>query len=534
MLRDELNKRGVITLPRPNRPSRPIANSHVYGILKNRYYVGVVTYEGVEYAGNHPALVSEHLFSEVQGIRTSRHQSGEKPRVHSHYVKGSVDCAECGEPLSFERSRNRVGTAYNYFYCLGRQRLKNGCGFRAIQAEHLEDLVVSHWSTITLRPRHIEQIRGIVLNHMHKVLPASVASQQSAAERLRTLERDSQKVLEAYYADAIDTHELKREQARIATTRAAAQGELNKLDVSEQLITRHLDNCLRLLSSAQQHYSRADATSRRELNQSMFEHLYVHDDEIVASDLKPAFRRLMSDSLRSDLESERKREQTTHVRTSDLWLVPEVGEKLNRDDQETSRDLPPQVRRTAPQARSGRFLCLERPRGHLPWEMKEPRAVKDRGSNELLLVGAVERYSRRSDLLRRLEEVRKQPQIMRIEHLDEPTYTPYRLQQRLDDGTRAQLVRNYQDGIPTTELTKIYRLSKASVLALLRDAGISMRRQGLDQEQTAEAIRLYHLGLSLVRVGEQVGFGPTSVANALRAAGLRLRDRHDWRKSANP
>ena len=118
---------------------------------------------------------------------------------------------------------------------------------------------------------------------------------------------------------------------------------------------------------------------------------------------------------------------------------------------------------------------------------------------------------------------------MRIEHIDEPTYTPYRLKQRLDDDTRDQLVRNYQDGIPTTELTGIYQLSKASVLDVLHQAGVRMRRQGLDEEQTAEAVRLYHSGLSLARVGEIVGFWPASVASALRDAGVSLRGRHDWR-----
>ena len=58
---------------------------------------------------------------------------------------------------------------------------------------------------------------------------------------------------------------------------------------------------------------------------------------------------------------------------------------------------------------------------------------------------------------------------------------------------------NYQDGIPTTELTKIYGLSKASVLAVLGEAGVHMRRQGLNEEQTAEAVRL--LGSSFVARG---------------------------------
>lgn len=184
--------------------------------------------------------------------------------------------------------------------------------------------MAEHWGGITLHPTHIQQIRRLVIEHLNTVMPAAIASRQSTAERLRQLERDSQKVLEAYYADAIDTQELKREQARIASERATLQAGLDKLDVNEQLITRHLDHCLRLLPSAQQHYAQADNTNRRELNQGVFEHLYVHDDEIIASDLKPTFRRLLSDSLRTDLEFERKKGQTGLVRTKTLSLTPRL------------------------------------------------------------------------------------------------------------------------------------------------------------------------------------------------------------------
>lgn len=41
---------------------------------------------------------------------------------------------------------------------------------------------------------------------------------------------------------------------------------------------------------------------------------------------------------------------------------------------------------THPEARQRAFLGLERPSGALPWENKEPRPLKDRGSNEMLLV----------------------------------------------------------------------------------------------------------------------------------------------------
>jgi len=124
--------------------------SQVSSVLQNRYYVGTVTFSGVEYPGKHQALVSEALYDRVQEVRTGRITSGQKPRIHTHYLKGSVFCGQCSEPLSYEVSRGRMGTQYEYFYCVGRRRYENGCTFRATQSHLVEALVEDHWETVRL------------------------------------------------------------------------------------------------------------------------------------------------------------------------------------------------------------------------------------------------------------------------------------------------------------------------------------------------------------------------------------------------
>ncbi|WP_425269615.1 recombinase family protein [Gordonia alkanivorans] len=386
MIKDEFDKRGVTTVTRPNRPSRPIAHSHITAMLQNRYYTGAVRFEGVEYPGSHPALVSETLFAEVQRVRQARHQSREKPRVHNHYLKGSVYCGQCGEPLTFEKTRNRVGTVYDYFYCLGRQRLKNGCTFRAIQAPHLEDLVTAHWQTVTLNETQTAAIRALVLDHMRILLPDAARARQAASERLQQLEQESRKLLEAFYADAIGTPELRNEQARIASERAKSEARLGEFDLQESHLTTKLEGCLALLGNAHEHYLSADAKSRRDLNQSIFTHLYVHDDDIVASDLSPAYQLLMNDDLAATLAAERKRDQNNVVRTSDLIEATKVTGIGDRGGESTLRDLPTRARRIAPDARIPGFLTIERPRGAMPWEKERTTAPEDRGSNIISLV----------------------------------------------------------------------------------------------------------------------------------------------------
>ena len=226
-----------------------------------------------------------------------------------------------------------------------------------------------------------------------------------------------------------------------------------------------LELCLELLTSGQKHYEQADKLARRELNQAMFEHLYVDDDEIVASDMNEAFRRLISEDLAVELESERKTHQKRQTRTSGLYALPGVDENAHRGGEQGSWDLPPRARRTRPEDRIRPFLTLERPRGHLSWEKKEPRPSADRGSNDLLLVvlSGVNLNTRRST---RLPPARP---------IDQERPGRKRITQQL----RQQVVEYYERGdVSTLQTAEEFEIGKSTVLRILKQSGASVRQRG--------------------------------------------------------
>ena len=99
----------------------------------------------------------------------------------------------------------------------------------------------------------------------------------------------------------------------------------------------------------------------------------------------------------------------------------------------------------------------------------------------------------------------------------------YKLDQRLDASVAAEVVADYEAGMPTTHLTVKYGLSKASVLRLLHEAGAEMRRQPFSDEEVNEAARLYASGLSVAAIGLRLGAHPSKVWRALKARGVPLR-----------
>ncbi|MBC9943986.1 recombinase family protein [Leucobacter sp. cx-328] len=138
---DELNRRGLTTVPTPKLPEKPMGIRQVHHMLTNPFYTGVVPFKGATYPGSHEPLVDSETFAKVQTILGSR-LTGERSRKHDHYLKSSVVCGGCGSRLIVQHSRSGGnGEVYEYYSCGGRHNKRTNCNFRSIQIPHLEDLI---------------------------------------------------------------------------------------------------------------------------------------------------------------------------------------------------------------------------------------------------------------------------------------------------------------------------------------------------------------------------------------------------------
>jgi hypothetical protein len=91
------------------------------------------------------------------------------------------------------------------------------------------------------------------------------------------------------------------------------------------------------------------------------------------------------------------------------------------------------------------------------------------------------------------------------------------------------IVQRYEAGETTHQVGKRYGISKTRVATVLRDQGVTIRRQGLNDEQIAEAGKLYAVGYSLAWLGTRFGVSHTTIATALRRQAIQLRPRPGWR-----
>ena len=120
----------------PSKPARPITKGRLHTLLRHPYYKGVVQFQGVEYPGKHEPLVDEETWQTVQAVLGS-HRSGERERMHNHFLKSTVVRGRCGSRLLVQNTKNGKGVLYPYFICARRQRLHD-CSFKAVLIEVVE------------------------------------------------------------------------------------------------------------------------------------------------------------------------------------------------------------------------------------------------------------------------------------------------------------------------------------------------------------------------------------------------------------
>jgi DNA invertase Pin-like site-specific DNA recombinase len=95
-----------------------------------------------------------------------------------------------------------------------------------------------------------------------------------------------------------------------------------------------------------------------------------------------------------------------------------------------------------------------------------------------------------------------------------------------DDVT--DIIHRYEASETTQQIGTRYGISKTRVATVLREQGITIRRQGLNNEQVTQAATLYVAGNSLAWLAARYGVSPTTIATTLRRQGIQLRPRPGW------
>lgn len=301
---EELEARGLTTVPTAHYAERALGKSAVHRMLRNRYYIGKVTWDGVEYDGNHPHLVDRALFDQVQALLTAKNFAGDKQRVHTHYLKGSVFCGQCGFRMIVSHAKNRWGTVYPYFICLGRQQKRSECTQKAVLIEDVERFVEGQWQSAYLAPEYAELLRTMIEAELSEYEEKAEKDRRRAVRRIQRLGEQRRKLLDAHYADAMPLDLFRDEQQRLTKEMDGLQSQLEKQVLEREYLLAALDRCLALVTDCGGTYLQAGTDERRQMNQAMYQRFEVTEEGVVRAELSETYAVLLRPDLLVATEAE--------------------------------------------------------------------------------------------------------------------------------------------------------------------------------------------------------------------------------------
>lgn len=294
-LADELYDRGLRTRPTAKHPAKKVSINKLSQMLRDRYYLGYVTYKGEEIRGRHDPLIDEDLFDRVQDRLNSRTAAKERRRVHHHYLKGSVFCGRCRragitQRMIIQRTVNRHGTEYLYFFC--RNKRDGTCQAPHVHIDLVEDAVERHYASIRFTPAFIDDVRSQVDTVIREQEKSARLLHKQLSGQLAELDTQEENLIDLAADGTLPQTKVKAKLRDIERQRKHLTGRLDTASADLTDSARLIEASLQLLENPHELYRRCTEQQRRLLNQAVFHGLYIEDEEITHGDLHEPFGQL--------------------------------------------------------------------------------------------------------------------------------------------------------------------------------------------------------------------------------------------------
>jgi len=124
-------------------------------ILKNRLYIGEVTFSGKRFKGSHEPLISVEDFDKVQ-VYLERHKGKNFGKIKHMIFSSRIKCAHCGENyLTYTKSEklsNGTKATYRYYICRRRRfprEFDSKCYNKTLKKEVIEDTIFAAIDNMT-------------------------------------------------------------------------------------------------------------------------------------------------------------------------------------------------------------------------------------------------------------------------------------------------------------------------------------------------------------------------------------------------
>ena len=272
---DDLNARQLKTAQ-----GASFNKNSLHTMLKNRKYLGIYIYNGIEQPGGMPQIIDKELFEKVQDTMRENKKAPARARAKAEYIlSGKLFCGYCKNGMVGISARKKTNTEfqiYNYYKCKTALHQKT-CKKKTVRKEYIEDIVISECKRILTKP-NIKRIAKEVVKMAQSMEDNSEIKRLEL--KLKELEdsKDNQMGNLRLCKDNAVRNMILEDLSKLAADIKAAAEQLEREKSRHYLVTE--DQVISYLSQLVKG-DISNLTYRRTLVRLFINKIFLYDDKLI-------------------------------------------------------------------------------------------------------------------------------------------------------------------------------------------------------------------------------------------------------------
>jgi len=238
-----------------------------------------------------PAIITPEVFEKAQ-LQLARNREAAsrtyQPSSRRYLLRTLVKCGECGLAMICSHQRG-VCKKYEYLYyeCKGHQPLSVGrtthCKSKRTRADRLDEVAWRSLSQLLCNPEVIPQLHQAWAEAKQQSISSLEAQQLQLLQRKQRIERQDQRLLDAYQIEAINLTELQARRQKLAAELQQIEQESLKLANARQQ-TIHwrqvIDNAQTFRQLLGDNFERLSFEERQTVAQCLIDKVIVTGEDV--------------------------------------------------------------------------------------------------------------------------------------------------------------------------------------------------------------------------------------------------------------
>ena len=251
-----------------------VAKNSMIKILKNPFYIGIMTVKGESYQGKHKPIIDISVYNKVQEIMSGK--ANARVAKHDFIFRRMLNC-ECGYKLVGERQKGHV-----YYRCHTKS-----CETKSMRESKVSQLIMNFLATINLSDKEKSILFDLVSKNQEQFAIRRKEILKSINLQLGVMKNKLEKITNLLIKDLLSEDQYSIEKQKILSKERELLGQRNKVSSEKSHIYQKMQNFLELANSLEKTYELGSLSEKRELLKIVTSNLQVKAQKLLISTQSP-------------------------------------------------------------------------------------------------------------------------------------------------------------------------------------------------------------------------------------------------------